>query len=446
MGTYYVDSTTASTNWANATNIATPCTPLTAFANTVADDIVYFRGGSGDNYDAYPDYYEDPYFQPTNSGTSGHPITFKNYPGETPIIRNKGSDYTGFPVIGTSGKNWIVFDGFQFGDSQNYTVEGIPTMRIQNASTNITVRNCVWKCPNETSLGANMQAIYIVGSSTSSRIVNTTITNCYFSGGMNTNPSVHYNSINMYYNDNTVIEYSTFENSFGGVNFKSANINSKIRYCFFRNLQDGIAAIKIATFVDTWSNISIYQNIAILEAINGGFIGTYNNAMGGTGAYIYNNSIYGSSGSYNGIYVDTESPSVANMNFWNNVLDRSGKAMRWQASNSPTYSDYNIYYNGQLFEMGGSNYTTLALWRTALGGQADGDEANSWYEAITWDNAGGTTPADYKFTSTNKNNGRGGAYSSVIGAYITGNEQIGYLEDTGSASIRGVRIIGGSVR
>ena len=69
-------------------------------------------------------------------------------------------------------------------------------------------------------------------------------------------------------------------------------------------------------------------------------------------------------------------------------------------------------------------------------------DTHSYYENPTFANAGGVNPWDYKSSAVHKNNGRGGSYASVIGAYITGNEQIGYSLSVGPppAPPKGLRI------
>ena len=127
---YYV-SPSGSAAWPTCTNIATPCAPATAFANAVAGDTVYFRGGSYNQTAQYGDGGALPLtpYQPAHSGTSSAWITFKAYPGEAPIINGyvslsrDGSNFTGvesgtaYPLnqsecIGVRYQSYIVIDGF----------------------------------------------------------------------------------------------------------------------------------------------------------------------------------------------------------------------------------------------------------------------------------------------------------------------------------------------
>ena len=91
----------------------------------------------------------------------------------------------------------------------------------------------------------------------------------------------------------------------------------------------------------------------------------------------------------------------------------------------PTISDYNDFYrtSGSLaWNLNyATNYSSIATWRAVTGFDTNSIAANPLFV-----NAGGSTAADYKRTSYPAN-GRGGAYSNVMGAYITGNEVIGYV-------------------
>ena len=145
--TYYV-SNSGSAAWAQCTNINTPCAVQTAFNNAVAGDIVYFRGGTynvpaknfGSTYHCY--------YEPANSGTSGNPITFAAYSGETPIFNGTaggsgdGSDYA--TIFGTFGRSYIVFDGFKL-QADNGTK--MARIHIGSDDSNvissyITIKNC----------------------------------------------------------------------------------------------------------------------------------------------------------------------------------------------------------------------------------------------------------------------------------------------------------------
>ena len=109
---YYVTPSGAAT-WSACTNIGTPCAPATAMANSQAGDTVYFRGGTytvGESWGNTPSYGD---LMPKNSGTASQPITFRNYPGEVPVIDGTvtaGRDDT--ICLGAVNVSFIVWDGF----------------------------------------------------------------------------------------------------------------------------------------------------------------------------------------------------------------------------------------------------------------------------------------------------------------------------------------------
>jgi hypothetical protein len=91
----------------------------------------------------------------------------------------------------------------------------------------------------------------------------------------------------------------------------------------------------------------------------------------------------------------------------------------------PAYADYNAYYGGGYWNLNYNdqyNYNTLTDWRTATN-----LDSNSIISNPLFVNAGGTSPEDYKLQAGSPARiGRGGSYASVMGAYITGSETIGY--------------------
>ena len=423
-GRYVVSSTASSTNWSAAswTNYpsafsGTACIPATAMANAVAGDTVYFRGGQGGNYSVPGGYYEMPVWNPSRSGTAGNPITFTNYPNETPIIINT-TQYSSDPIMGSNGYSYITIDGFQFGTGASN--EGIAALRFQSAN-NWIVKNCVWKCVNLGSYnwGPNTQAIYSDGAA-GGTMYNALIQNCLFTGGQSAIDQ-HFNFINIYFTNQLTIEYCTFELGWGGVNLKNGGVDFTVRYNFFRNIQDyGYGSLKLGGQGGPWSNVNIYQNVFIQAAGTNAAICPWGS---GSGLHIYNNTIYGVA---SGMYADSESPTITNLDIYNNVAQTPTYTAVFQTRTTLAYMDYNIFYGAQSWTYQGSNSASLAAWK------ARGWDTHSYYENPVFANAGGSLPSNYKISAAHKNSGRGGAYSSVIGAYITGNEQIGYVNPSGS--------------
>lgn len=441
-GNYVVSSTSSSTNWSAAqwTNYpaafnGTACTPATAMANAVAGDKVYFRGGSGGNYTVTPTYWEDPPLRPSNSGASGNPITFLNYPGETPILKNsevncpnESTGHCADAIVGVTGADYIIFDGFQFGETYNKSQEGNPGVFISGDATGIVIRNCIFRRPNGYDIYGNYQSIRISGS------LDLLIQNCHFSGGTG---SSHSNHINAYGSTSSIIEKCTFLDAAANhINFKDNGQRNIVRNNFFYGPSQAAIGLGAETG-RPGDNNAVYQNVIVLGDFDSSSALQAYNSTGRVD--FYNNTVYKPSGSFDSARgINLWSGNHTNQYYWNNIFAGCSRNL-WMtgASDQPTYMDYNIYYTHQSWTVRGGysgvSYTSLAGWKSSgqLAGGGNPD-ASSYYEDPQFVRAGGTNATDYKVYAAHKNGGRGGSYASVIGAYITGNEQIGYADPQGS--------------
>lgn len=426
-GTYYVAPNGTAT-WAQATNINTPTNGRTAMQNAVAGDIVYFRGGtytpSNDGVPIWSSLPESgrwniPAWTPTNSGTSGNPITFIAYPGETPIITH----YIYGPVIGSYRSDYIVWDGFQgskIGTQSFAHFSGLDD--FLDSPEHCIIQNCVIQGYNAPGFADNNRCI----GCRYARYL--TIRNNYLYGSHGTHSNS--NGVQFYWTTDSIIENNTFyDNMCGFFDKGGANARNIIRYNFFLNNHH-----KDIQILAHQEDDKVYQNV---------IVGSTNSAMeleGESSTYnrnhkVYNNTIYATS--YNGICYRSQ-----NEQQWNNiVINATGNAYRSKylsgtGDGQPTYMDYNCYWRsgggGQTFSVryDGTNpqtYTTLSAWQTSrelLGG--GNPDVHSIYANPLFVNAGGTTPEDYKLQANSpcRNAGRDGV---TMGAYITGNEIIGYV-------------------
>ena len=71
------DGATTTDAWSNSTKISTPCDLSVANSNASAGDTVYILDDGGDFSTS---------INPSNSGSSGNPITFIAYPGHSPCL------------------------------------------------------------------------------------------------------------------------------------------------------------------------------------------------------------------------------------------------------------------------------------------------------------------------------------------------------------------------
>jgi parallel beta-helix repeat protein len=145
--------------------ISTPWkTVAKAVSVASAGDTVYFRGGEWNER-----------LLTVRSGTAGNPITFRNYPGEIPVL-----DATGLPFSGDPGvieifnnRHDIVIDGFEVRNLITIYTSKVPIgIKIVGESgtspKNISILNCNVHSIRNThnSDGANAHGIIVRGEST----------------------------------------------------------------------------------------------------------------------------------------------------------------------------------------------------------------------------------------------------------------------------------------
>jgi hypothetical protein len=111
---YYVN--VASGNDANPGTFTLPWqTMQKAVATATQGKTVAARGGT---YTCAPVSYSSISLNPANSGADGAPITFRNYPGETPLIVPSSPSQGG--LIGALGRNYITWRGFAVNNTLQY--------------------------------------------------------------------------------------------------------------------------------------------------------------------------------------------------------------------------------------------------------------------------------------------------------------------------------------
>ena len=350
-------------------------------------------------------------------------VTIAGYPGQKAIITgNGGVAPTGWVIGANSSTSGMTI--------KDLTIKG--SIAIFDAS-NVTVQNCDISVGGDLWIG-NLQGetIYI------QRAVNTLIQNNVFhdnvaqSGGSN-------NLILVYKSDGLIIQNNELYHSVSGaINVKDTSNNAIIRYNFIHdNFADGIwTANQGNSFVsggNTYSmtdNLNIYQNV-ITNNVNGAGI---NLVIKVQSAHIFNNTFYNNLEDF--YHANGE---VNPVEFFNNISFNpksyflywpgGGYSSLWDLS----YLDYNDYYRaaGPVWNYRYTNYNSLGAWQTEAQSFLAGAETNSVLDNPGFINASGNfnTPTDFKRTAYSANGRGGGTYSNVIGAYITGNEQIGVTQD-----------------
>jgi hypothetical protein len=172
MATYYVatngnDSRTS----AQAQNINTPwATVQHAVDTAIAGDTVYFRGGTY----TIPDANRDNVIIFPNSGTSGNPIRFYNYPDEYPIfdfILNvpPGAFNNAFYL---ENRSWIEFKGFTIRNVVQLTDDGVCGIMAWNVN-NMRFENLIIH-----DIGGVGLSYWTDGSTDISYFINCDVYNC----------------------------------------------------------------------------------------------------------------------------------------------------------------------------------------------------------------------------------------------------------------------------
>jgi hypothetical protein len=409
--------------------------------NAASGDIVYFRAGQGGNYDIRPTIsWSIPKWNPEHSGTDGSPILFRNYPGETPILRNantgckEGDGSCKNPIIGSNGKDYIIWDGFQLGKTSDKNLEGNPQVRFDTCR-GCVLRNCKMYIVNAyiDLYKSNYTGIYLM------QVYDTTIKNNYIAGGTamgEEGGSPPSSAILMYLATNTLVENNSIIHTASGISDKSTARNNIYRNNFlYETGSHGIWFGGSSGEGSSAKGNKVYQNIIVSTNSSAKLIWIDDDSVGeghGDDFEVYNNVLYAPQIVQAGIEAD----DATNDRYWNNIICGGFKEsnLRFLGPNSqPDYMDYNIYYDTQKFyirvyEANTTYYTTFALWQ-ASGELVDGSnpDVHSVYANPGLVNPGGMTPDDYRLTKTSPAKGTG-RNQQDIGAYPLGDAQapIGY--------------------
>lgn len=196
MADYYVSPTGT---YGGAGTIADPWNETAAGEFPAAGDTVYFRGGT---YTGQVRIYV--------SGTSGNPITWRNYPGESPIMQPTQAEAF-YPIE----SSWLVFDGFEI-----LRTDGKWEYMIMLSSPQQTIRNCTFH-------GGRDDMLKILTSSS-----DVLIEDCTFY-------DFHHNAIDCTGADDVIIRRCTFYQAYGTYNeygmvlLKGNTKRAEVYHCTF---------------------------------------------------------------------------------------------------------------------------------------------------------------------------------------------------------------------
>lgn len=425
--TYYVDQSHAEASDSNAgTAESLPWLTLKKATDTaIAGDTVVVKAGTYQDSAASATH-PYPAYNPVHNGSAGSPITFKSEPALAAVIKPRGwtgTASTGYMSWGLETASYITIDGFRI----------IGGFRA-SGSDHITIQNCEliegFYPPSDPSLN---WGIAFENSS------NGLIKNNYVHSLLNPSSYYYHNeSLIMIFgdSDNNIIENNSVDGGgyiytlYGQKGGKMAN--NVWRYNFGINSNTGFQGMGSTDRTYFSESNTYYQNI-IVDCLwgfdldhNSKDFTAYNNTFynvarvvrggnegGNSGLVFFNNLIHYTTYMYDddgGTEVDT----FISMDDYNKISD-DGSVVYYRRSYSTLYTDLAAFVSGTSF----------------------GDHSTTGYDA-GFTSPGGATPESYK-RSEYPNDGRGGDYPSVVGAYISGSEIIGV---TSTAAIRGCRFSG----
>jgi hypothetical protein len=442
---YYV-SPTGSAQWSACANINTPCSGKTAMENAVAGDVVYFRGGVynpiADPVQQWLDMpeqfrYQLPVWNPSHSGTEGNPITFKAYSGETPEILDAPA---GSAVLGAYRRDYIILDGFTATlideDPLSNDTHLVSQLIRFDESLHSVIRNCDFQ---GTKFGRHTNNALITIQRSHYMLIESN--KLHDNNGLqDTDPefkeyAVNTNAIINFWSSDIIIRNNDIYNNYIGIWDKGAERNNQYYHNHIWGGSDYYTSCKQGIFMRATLNVQgpatgvrAYQNVIrncgvgvqIEDVSYHDFpeVKVFNNTIVGNDSY-HNNA---------GIFV---ADNAKNAEIFNNIIVGYPVQVRYYTGTSTivSYSNYNDFYSASAIKRWSldwsSDYNTLDLWRAATNFDINSIESNPQFV-----NPGGTNPIDYKLQPNSPARiGRGGSYATVMGAYITGNETIGYDPD-----------------
>lgn len=429
-GVHYV-SPTGDAAWSSSTDISTPCSWQAAIANAHAGDIVYFREGIYEPGTVAN--YETPGMNPANSGEAGSSITFQAYPGETAVIH----DAIGGPAIGANRRSYIVWDGFTIDRNLDSGIGASTAVRIDNRSSNIIVRNnnIIGRPQKDQYNGSLMQIdhgshdIFVYNN----RLHGKSADPNPIASVMNASAVWVMEADHVYIYNNDIYD-----------NNNGLSTKSEPNYLYFYNnhlWNNTRAAFNLLPQGRNFSrDIVIYQNVVR----NSPSVVSSPDAAQLWNLRFHNNTAYNSADASGIVLGNGTYDNSRNAEVFNNVFCFGGAGSTWERVGSgedkPLYVDFNNFYVGGRWGMGDSYsvpyYSSIEGWRAASGFDLDSITSNPLLV-----NPGGATPEEYKLMNGSPAIGAGidrqdfdgdGDTSERInvGAYITGDEVIGYRAPT----------------
>jgi len=346
--------------------------PQTCFSKARAGDTCYIKNGT---YVTRNQSSGDPSveggFSIGASGSASAPITFKNYPGHSPLLANCPLGSTSYsacarPTISAPSRQYIVIDGLRifggiwiYGDS--------PT--VGQGSRGIVLQNLDisqgWGEVDDGNWAGiflqNMQGALIANNNIHDIAVLT-------GGGQQSSGTC----VKLFQNADTIVERNTCrtvniaESQAGGINDKAQGTRNIHRYNW---IQDVNTCFNINNQLQS-TGVQIYGNVCVGRA------GTERPGVrlitNINGIDIHNNTFYGFA---QGLQIMSEGGPVTNVRFYNNIVAQC--AMNVEAYQPGLVaSNFNAWRGGVGYQYGNRSYSSLGAFVSATGFDAASSEAD----------------------------------------------------------------------
>ena len=387
-----------------------------------AGDTVYITAGTYNASDGSGQRYI-PAWNPVNEGTAGNYITFQG----VGTVTLQSTNNTG-PVIGSNNRDYIKWDNFYIDEANvNTTRDSGPVVawgasgdRVQYVEfSNIEIKGkaVAWA-------GTNHSAIRFVNAS------NSTVRNCKIYGNTNS-AGVPYNSpaIQFYWADNILIENNEIFNNGAGIQIKHQNEGPiTVRYnLIYDNLHSGV--IIMGTIGEEAVMGTVYQNVLRDNGFAG--ISWWGYPTGPDNFRVVNNTI---DSNVNGFFFDncgTFDNNLTQNNIATNSSNYALKSSSCSFDNTDILHKHNMYNTyGTFVEMNWTDYT-FTTWKSTF----TQDSANPASQNVN-PQYFNESANDFRLSPSSPARNAGieildldndGSTTDFInlGAYITGNEQIG---------------------
>lgn len=341
------------------------------------------------------------------SGSASSPIIIRSA-GDGTVLLDAGTSPQ-WPAVGTNSGDYLTLDGL--------SVRGAA---ILWSTTGSTVKNCNLFGGIDTPLsngGDNFGVVLRVELCTDCLVRNNLLHDNQSGITRDNSPLlIEYDSTNL------IVENNDVYNSVGiGIRLKDNPEQVHIRNnYFYDNFNSGLQGAN----QDSGNDVFIYRNI---------FRNNNTSKEQGYGGVsqlvelrswrIYNNTfVNNGAADIRSNFAGTEDTQAWNNIYYNN--DGLFYSVGWSSTGATfagqwTYSDYNVFFGSANWEERSTSWNSLSSFSSARG-----FDSNSVTTDPGFKNANGTAPSDFK-RNAYPTNGRGGSYPDVIGAYVTGNEQIG---------------------